>query len=100
MGMFDSIVMKVECPYCEQESVMESQTKELECALNTYREGEFISNQFKYLVCITSCHSKPCMAWEIKKCGYRSGFGRSFYTKIFIENDKISGKYDVVEEEN
>ena len=98
--MFDSINLKMKCPYCELEAVMEAQTKELECMLNVYNEGDHISDQYNYLDCIADCHSKLCMKDEAAEIGYKSGFGRMFDVRIFIKDGKISGEYEILPEEN
>jgi hypothetical protein len=96
MGMFDSIYIFMKCPNCGLESEIEAQTKQLECLCNNFKLGDHISDQFNYLDCIADCHSEPCLKYSEEKLGYKSGFGRMFYARIFIENGKVNGKYEIL----
>ena len=100
MGMFDSINLKIKCPYCGQEDIVEAQTKELECLLHVYSEGDYVSDQYNYLDCLADCRSKLCVKDEVAERGYKSGFGRMFDVRIFIEDGKISGEYKILPEED
>jgi hypothetical protein len=98
MGMFDSIYLNIKCPYCGKESEMEAQTKELESELQVWKKGDSIgTDKYNYLVCIADCHSDECMEHELKRVGYRSGFGRGFDVKIFIDKGIVTGDYEIVE---
>ncbi len=96
--MFDSIYMEMKCPYCGKISEIESQTKDLECELENWRKGDFIeTKQYNYLICRADCHSDECMKYMLKLQGYRSGFGRGFDTKIYIDEEGIiNGRYDII----
>ena len=98
MGMFDSIYLKIKCPYCGEESEIEAQTKELEQELNVWRKGDFIgTDEYNHLECIADCHSDECMSFELKKHGYRSGFGRGFNVKVFLDKGVVNGNYEITE---
>jgi hypothetical protein len=96
MGMYDSIKIKLKCPYCGEVSEMEAQTKDLECYLNTYKVGDTISDKFNYVDCITDCTSEKCMDEVRKRRGYVSGFGKVFRLRIFIESGRITERYEIV----
>lgn len=97
MGMFDSIYIDITCPFCKTTSNIECQTKELDCILNAYHTGDDITDKHNYLDCIADCQSEECLMHEEKKRGYRSGFGRMFNVRIFIDNGKVSGNYKIFE---
>jgi uncharacterized protein YbaR (Trm112 family) len=40
MGMFDTIHMTVACPVCKNETLMEVQTKDLDCELKDFNVGD------------------------------------------------------------
>lgn len=83
MGMFDSIYMKVKCPKCGYEATTECQTKDAECLLSVYEEGDEIAGLHEnssYVNCIVSCDA----------C-------QNFYDlKIFIDNKKVTSKYEII----
>lgn len=99
MGMFDSIYLDIKYPHCHQESIMECQTKELNCILENYSEGDNIgTDQFNYLDCVADCLSKECVKREDKQMGYHSGFGKIFDVRIHLNNGTITGDYTVLTE--
>lgn len=57
MGMFDSIYLEVQCPYCNNKKLREIQTKDLEKELNNYEKGDKLQNSKKleYIVGIADC---------------------------------------------
>ena len=96
MGMFDSIVLKMKCPYCGMTSEMEAQTKELNSDLDIWKKGDYIgTKKYIYLDCIADCHSNKCVNHENKRLGYVSGFGRMFDVKIFLDKGIVNGKYEI-----
>jgi len=98
MGMFDSIYLEMECPYCKKISEMEAQTKHLECELNVYRKGDSLRDyKLDFLFCYSDCKSDGCMEYEFNDMGYRSGFGRAFDVRIFLDNGVVTGDYEVVQ---
>lgn len=94
--MFDSVKIKMKCPYCGEVSKIEGQTKELECELNIWNVGDFVTNKLNHLECLADCHSDKCMQRELERIGYRSGFGRMFVVKIFLKDGKVSGDYEII----
>lgn len=99
MGMYDSVWLDIKCPHCGNESEIECQTKQLECNLDVWRKGDFVTNEFNYLTCLADCLSRECTDWQNKDSGYVSGFGRMFYVKIFLLNGNVSGIYEVIPSE-
>jgi sarcosine oxidase delta subunit len=96
MGMFDSVMLKIKCPYCGQESEIECHTKELDCSLDVWRKGDFVGTEkLNHLQTIANCHSKECSDYEEKRIGYRSGFGRVFNVKVKLRNGIVSGDYEI-----
>jgi hypothetical protein len=56
MGLYDSIHLDIKCPFCEETSEMECQTKQLDGEFNHYRKDDFIdSDDLENLECITEC---------------------------------------------
>ena len=97
MGMYDTIMISMKCPHCGETSEIGAQTKELDCELNVFRNGKSIhTNQYNYLDCIADCKSDICMAHELKRQGYRSGFGRTFWARIYIHDGKVTSVYRVL----
>ena len=100
MGMFDSVWIDIKCPYCENTSLIECQTKAVECMLEVWHKGDNIgTNQFNYLDCHADCHDKECVKWQDKEIGYRSGFGRGFYVRIMLLNGVVTGDYEISKED-
>lgn len=103
MGMFDSIMMKVKCPYCGGEGERELQTKDLDCLLRVFRKGDFIDPNSmwydrNYLNTISECISKGCLDQK-SNGGY--GRGKFFYAKVFLDDKNIiTGEYEMMDEKN
>lgn len=96
--MFDSIFLKVKCPFCGQTSEMEAQTKELECELRRYKVGGNIETPgTEHLECITECLSDECRDRAERRQGYRGG-GSFFDIDIETPLGLITGKYKLVGE--
>lgn len=97
MGMFDSAWIDIKCPYCGQTSKIECQTKELDCTLERWEQGDFVGDKsVSHLECVADCHSDQCMAWQTKADGYRSGFGRMFEVIVILDEGVITGEYDII----
>jgi hypothetical protein len=96
MGMFDSVRIKMKCPYCGESSIIEAQTKELECNLEEWKVGDFVTDKVDHLVCIADCVQPKCKEFVTKKNGHWGGFGRMFDVKIFLKDGKVSGEYEVL----
>jgi hypothetical protein len=91
MGMFDSIYLNVKCPYCEEESEIEAQTKDLECNLEVWKVGDFIgTKKYKSLFCITECRSNKCLR------PVRIGnIGNFFNLDVFLKKGILTSKYKI-----
>ena len=94
--MFDSVKIDIKCPYCGETSEIEAQTKELQCMLEVWRKGDFVTDKLNSLDCLADCESKECKEHETKEYGYCSGSGRFFYVRILLENGKVSGEYNII----
>jgi len=86
MGMFDSIMLNTECPYCGKETIRECQTKNLDCILKIYNEGDIVKTDEKWLFAITDCDN----------CKERKDVSGYFDLKIRVKNNKITGKYKIL----
>jgi len=101
MGLFDSIYLRKKCPYCGKISDMEFQTKDLDCVMDNFKKGDFVSKRFNFVDCTADCHSEECQARADKNGvvfqGCPSGFGSLFEAKVEIKKGKITGKiFDIV----
>lgn len=91
MGLYDSIFLKVRCPYCKEISQMEFQTKDGDYCMNNYKVGDiFQSGKFRKIDATGSCESPICQ-FEVAKeavwtMGYYGGFSRSFDVIIYCDN--------------
>jgi len=99
MGMFDSFMLKVKCPYCGEEGIIEFQTKQFDCAMFVWNEGEQFTgmNIEKGIVeeVYGGCNSGECNNWQIKRDGYKSGFGRQFYCDVQIIDKRVNGAINI-----
>jgi hypothetical protein len=98
MGMFDSVIMDMKCPYCGEVSEIEVQTKQLECNMEVWRVGDYVTDDLNFLTCYGDCTQPECKEYSIKKRGYWSGWGRMFDVKIMLDGGRISGEYEIIEE--
>ena len=57
MGMFDSIYLEVQCPYCKGKKLREVQTKDMEKELNNYEKGSKLQNPKKlgFIIGLSDC---------------------------------------------
>lgn len=94
--MFDSVKIEIKCPYCGEVSEIEAQTKELECDLEVWKVGDFVTDKLNYLECLADCVQPKCKEFVIKRDGYWGGFGRMFDVKIILKDGKVSGEYEVL----
>lgn len=93
MGMFDSIMMQVKCPYCGEEIERECQTKDLECILDVFRVGDTVGTDvYNKLTCICDCNSETC--WN-PSANHGYGMGRFFWIKVKVTDKKIVGEYEI-----
>jgi hypothetical protein len=91
--MFDSIFLKIKCPFCGQVTERECQTKELACELKRLHIGDNIEEPgIDSLVCITSCDSPLC-ATPRDVWGVSISEARSFEVEIETPLGLITGKY-------
>ncbi len=110
--MFDSIYLSVKCPHCQQNTLMECQTKDLECELTNYKlndvldeKNEYLDESCKFLITNAQCLSEKCYIVptdEQRKTmnlpEYVSNIKRTFLTvKVFLDNKRITGDYEIIE---
>ena len=94
MGMYDTMYLNVKCPYCGRVSEMDVQTKDLECDLNDYRVGDYVSDKYNYVDGITNCPHNDC---EANKMSYRiSNLPEYFYVKVFLKDGKITDRCESI----
>lgn len=106
MGMFDTILIRGKCPNCGEVKERGYQTKDLECMLDTYTEGDSVKNVIdnkdnRFIEAIASCHNEDCsflgnisdILWQ----GTPSGFDFLWDCKIKLDDDyRITNEiYDV-----
>ena len=84
MGMFDSAYIKVKCPTCGREEITECQTKNTDCVLEVWHEGDFVSYDLTKIYCIASCDN---------------GCGDYYYLVIELNEGKLTGNYKIIERE-
>ncbi len=61
MGMFDSAMLKSKCPNCGKFEEREFQTKDLDCNLDVYKQGDCLERfNIRYIDAIASCHNEEC----------------------------------------
>ena len=90
--MFDSVYLKIKCPYCGEKSMMEAQTKDLDCELEKWKRGDFVGDDgLVYLDCVTECRSKKCL--RPKDFG---NLGEFFNVRVFLNKGIVSGNYKVI----
>lgn len=100
MGMFDSIAIKMKCPYCGKESLIEAQTKQLTCSLFRWVKGEYVTKAVDHLDCMADCMQKECFEYTESRLGYYSGFGRMFTVRVFLEEGRVTGEYEILKAED
>lgn len=101
MGLFDSILLKVKCPKCKQENLIDCQTKDLGCGLQTYVKGDCVPvagvfseiNQTKKLYCTANCRSYECFDGVRLPNGYKQGNGFTFKIFVYVRGSRITGEY-------
>jgi len=79
MGMYDSIIIDIKCPSCGNESEKEAQTKELGCNLEVWRKGDFVTDKYNRIDCLTDC-----------ECG------NFFRLGVKLKKGKVTGKYKLL----
>jgi hypothetical protein len=105
MGMFDSFYLRAKCPYCGKEDIIEFQTKQFECNLDVWNEGdEFEQNDLEITEGLIKgvyggCGSEQCHSWDKAAHGYKSGFGRGFYCDVLIQDNKVIKAVNIREED-
>lgn len=102
MGMFDSFFMKVKCPYCGNIDVIEFQTKQFDCMLNCWNQGDEFKDIQEGIIkdvyggCIVKNNPDCGLLWELNKYKKRiRGFGRSIECDILIKNGKVHSAINV-----
>lgn len=103
MGMFDSFMLEVRCPYCDEKSIIEFQTKDFQCMLNVWKEGQRFTGMDMEKGTIKNvyggCSSPICKEFCKKRDGYWSGCGRCFYCDVVIEYHNVLRAINIRTEE-
>lgn len=105
MGLFDSFMLTVSCPHCGEVSEVEFQTKQFACAMIVWKTGDKFDtpgltiNHGTINGVYGGCNSKKCNAWQKKRDGYSSGFGRRIYCDVIIEHSRVLAALNVRKEE-
>jgi len=90
MGMYDSVYMEFECPYCHKKGKIEFQTKDLERSLSRFVPGESVGTKLDFISVTGDCHSEICQEVadkrDIIRQGSPSGFGALFNAKIRVKD--------------
>jgi hypothetical protein len=96
MGMFDSIMLMVKCPFCGQLSKMECQTKELECTLARFKKGDNTGHpEIAELYCCCECEA-GCKRQIGEIHPGRPWFrGRFMNIIVYTPMGLITGKYRI-----
>ena len=109
MGCYDSFYVMAECPHCHVIHQFEFQTKALGSTMSSWIEGDkFESFDSRLDISITDglmkcvyggCNSEECKAWQKKRDGYTSGFGRRVWADIEIKKGVVIGSVNVRKKE-
>jgi len=96
MGMFDSVYIDIECPFCGKISLLECQTKDTDCELNVWKKGDDTEyDNLEYLDCIADCHSRECKKRAFKKLGFSDGLGMVFDVYVILDKGIVTGAYKI-----
>jgi hypothetical protein len=98
MGLFDTVILNIECPFCGETSECDIQTKDSMCMMETLKKGDIVQmpENPNFLTGIGSCKSPKCKKHTIEEIGYWDGIGRMFDVEVFLENDRINGEYETI----
>lgn len=108
MGMFDTIILETQCPYCKRIEERGIQTKDLDRLLLVYRKGDTVSSplirlrECTWLTGIVSCSSSQCKLESFKRDLITqfaiSGFGMLWHVRVKIDtNFKITNDIEILE---
>lgn len=106
MGIYDTIYLKMRCPYCKEVSEMDFQTKDGNICMHNYKVGDVFQNgQFRRINAIGSCNSLTCQLEAAKESvwtsGYYGGFTRSFDAYIYCDlKGRITNKIKIYQLNN
>ena len=93
MGLFDSILLPVKCPFCG-EIVQSGQTKNLSNTLISYKVGDDTKSPFKSIRVLYVCESMKCRRPYViaGNVYYR---GRWFEIELELEKGRLTDKYKI-----
>lgn len=116
MGTYDIVTVEnFLCPYCNEKSKVEFQTKDGNYFMNRFKVGDIFQKKhggvvnglgkFRFIEAIGSCESFTCQLEAAKESiwenGYYGGFSRSFDVIIWLDNrGKITNKVEVIDLNN
>lgn len=79
MGMFDTFVGEIECPFCNKVNQIEEQTKSYNCLLRDFKTGDYIDKSNTNYFYQFDCYCKNC--------------GTSFNVYAAIRRGQLVGYY-------
>ena len=106
--MFDSIYLDVDCPHCGKKHEVEAQTKDLDCELFVWREGDHIGSGTQYwnitsLYCIASCDANKVSIKDmnpkpktLEEYANMSGTSEFFNLEVYVDDCVITGEYKII----
>ena len=108
MGLYDTIMLETQCPYCKRNEERDIQTKDLDQLLLVYRKGDTVPGPLiktrgcTWLTGIASCSSPQCKLEASKRDLIRqssiSGFGMHWDVRIKIDKEfKITNEVEILE---
>lgn len=108
MGMFDTIILETQCPYCKRTEEREIQTKDLDQLMLVYRKGDTVPSplirlrECTWLTGIASCASSQCKLESFKRDlitqSVISGLGMLWYVRVKIDTEfKITNEVEILE---
>lgn len=87
MGLYDSIFLYIECPYCKHTNELKVQTKQLYNLLSILRVGDFATTELEYINGIVGCTTDKCVV---------NGSSHYFNINIHLKDGFITNKYDII----
>lgn len=98
MGKFDTIFLDVKCPYCDNISKIDLQTKDLFNNFNYWNKGDFIGKRItKKVLCIGDCWSEKCSSYYKHDYENADIHCRFFDIEVFIRRGIITGEYKILQ---
>lgn len=99
MGMFDSFLVPITCPYSGKKIEVEFQTKEFQCCCEVWKIGDVFTGEgikiFDGEIEVWGyCECVDCRRWKENRTG------RSIAGMIVIRNGRVGGVRNIEADEN